>query len=187
MNPFMGQLMLFAGNFAPRGWAFCNGQLLSIDAYSALFSILGTTYGGDGRTTFALPDLRSRVPIHPGTGAGLPSYSLGQKVGAPTHSLTIQEMPAHNHTVTGSVKLQVADDASDSFQANSDALGANTSNREFIYKNNPTFNNGNELAGMDSSGLNTANNGGGSSFNIVQPSLGVNYIIALTGSYPSRS
>ena len=81
MEPFIGQVMLFAGNFAPRGWAFCEGQLMAISSNAALFSILGTTYGGDGRTTFALPDLRGRVPIGPGTGPGLPTYRLGQRGG----------------------------------------------------------------------------------------------------------
>lgn len=81
MDPFIAQIIMFAGNFAPRGWAFCDGQLLSIQQYLALFSILGTTYGGDGRTTFALPDLRGRVAMHAGNGPGLGSYKLGQKGG----------------------------------------------------------------------------------------------------------
>ncbi len=81
MDPFLGQIIMFAGNFAPRGWALCDGQLLQISSYSALFSILGTTYGGDGRVTFALPELRGRVPIHAGNGPGLGSRPLGQKSG----------------------------------------------------------------------------------------------------------
>ena len=84
MDPFIGEITMFAGNFAPRGWALCDGQLLPISQNSALFSILGTTYGGDGRTTFALPDLRGRVAIHPGNGPGLSDYRLGQKGGAET-------------------------------------------------------------------------------------------------------
>jgi len=100
-DPFLGEIMLFSGNFAPRGFAFCNGQLLSISSHSALFSILGTTYGGDGRTTFGLPDLRGRVPMHYGasTGPGLSPHSLGQKGGTETHTLTRPQMPAHNHPV----------------------------------------------------------------------------------------
>ncbi len=98
-QPFIAEVKIFAGNFAPRGWAFCDGQLLAISSNTALFSILGTTYGGDGRTTFALPDLRSRVPIHVGQGPGLSSYRLGEKGGAETVKLTTQQLPAHNHTV----------------------------------------------------------------------------------------
>ncbi len=95
-DPFIAQIVQFGGNFAPRGWALCDGQLLAISSNTALFSILGTTYGGDGRTTFALPDLRGRVSVHPGTGPGLTPYPLGDKGGAETHTL-----PAHNHAGTG--------------------------------------------------------------------------------------
>ncbi|MGC4087610.1 MAG: tail fiber protein [Polyangiaceae bacterium] len=98
MEPFIGMIIVFAGNFAPRGWALCNGQLLPIAQNTALFSILGTTYGGDGRTTFALPDLRGRVPVHPGQGPGLSNYSLGQVSGTETVTLTTQNLPAHTHT-----------------------------------------------------------------------------------------
>jgi microcystin-dependent protein len=99
-EPFIGEIMIFGGNFAPRGWAFCDGQLLPVSQNTALFSLLGTTYGGDGRTTFALPDLRGRVPLHPGTGPGLSSRQLGEKGGTETNVLTIGQMPAHNHTIT---------------------------------------------------------------------------------------
>ncbi len=188
MDPFIGQLLLFGGNFAPRGWALCDGQLLAINSYSALFSILGTTYGGDGRTTFALPDLRSRVPIHPGTGHGLPTYKQGQQTGAPTVNLTVANLPAHNHPLTGAVKVKVADGSADSLQANGDALAASTNSRSnLIYKDTPAYTAGNELGGVDSSGLQVGNRGQNQSFGIVQPSLGVNYIIALVGTYPSRS
>ena len=93
MNPFIGQVLLFAGNFAPRGWALCQGQLLPINTNQALFSLLGTTYGGDGRTTFALPDLRGRAPLSPGTGAGLPQYSQGEKGGNYQTTLTTSNLP----------------------------------------------------------------------------------------------
>src|SRR5690606_10000796 len=89
MEPFIGEIIMFGGNFAPKGWAFCNGQLLPIAQNQALFSILGTTYGGDGITTFALPDLRGRVSIHPGHGPGLSNYTLGEKGGAETVTLTV--------------------------------------------------------------------------------------------------
>ena len=96
-TPIIGEIRLFAGNFAPRSWMFCQGQLLSIAQNTALFSILGTTYGGNGQTTFALPDLRGRVPINPGQGPGLPPYTLGEQGGTPTHTLISPEMPAHAH------------------------------------------------------------------------------------------
>lgn len=99
MEPFIAQIVMFGGNFAPRGWAFCNGQLLSIAQFSALFSLVGTQYGGDGRTTFGLPDLRGRSPMHWGQGPGLSSYSIGQKGGAETVTLTTNELPNHAHTL----------------------------------------------------------------------------------------
>jgi microcystin-dependent protein len=96
-SPFIGEIRMFAGNFAPGGWAFCDGQLLPVSQYNALFSILGVTYGGDGRTTFGLPDLRSRVPLHAGIGPDLSSRSLGEKNGSEVTLLTVDEMPSHNH------------------------------------------------------------------------------------------
>src|SRR5687767_11620624 len=97
--PFIGTVVLFAGNFAPRGWAFCAGQILSIAQNTALFSILGTTYGGNGQTTFALPDLRGRVPMGTGQGPGLQNYVLGEAVGVEHVTLNTTQMPAHNHLV----------------------------------------------------------------------------------------
>jgi microcystin-dependent protein len=100
VEPFIAEIMMFAGNFAPRGWALCDGQLLSVSSNAALFSLLGTTYGGDGRTTFALPDLRGRTAIHPGSGPGLSTRRLGERGGSETTTLSISQMPAHNHTIT---------------------------------------------------------------------------------------
>ena len=97
MDPMLAQIMMFGGNFAPRGWAFCDGQLLPISQYTALFSIIGTTYGGDGRTTFALPDLRGRAPIHAGTGPGLSTRKIGQKFGTQEDYLNVTQLPSHNH------------------------------------------------------------------------------------------
>src|SRR5688572_3290597 len=96
-EPFIGSIVLFCGNFAPKGWATCDGQLLSIAQNSALFSILGTTFGGNGQTTFALPDLRGRVPLHPGQGPGLSPYTLGESMGVENVSLLATQMPAHSH------------------------------------------------------------------------------------------
>src|SRR5262249_54103047 len=98
-DPYLGEIMMFAGNFAPRGWAVCNGQLMAIASNQALFQIIGTTYGGDGQTTFALPDLGGRAPIHSGQGPGLSNRVLGERGGEETHALTVSEMPAHTHTV----------------------------------------------------------------------------------------
>src|SRR6188768_3694227 len=101
---------MFAGNFAPRNWAFCQGQILSIAQNTALFSLLGTTYGGNGQTTFALPDFRGRVAVGTGQGPGLANITLGELSGSPTVTLTINNMPAHNHPLTGSVTPQVNND-----------------------------------------------------------------------------
>jgi len=102
-EPFIGQVTHFAGNFAPRGWGFCGGQLLAISQNSALFSILGTTYGGDGRTTFGLPDARGRDMVHPGTGPGLSNIRLGERGGSETTTLTVNNLPSHSHTATSPI------------------------------------------------------------------------------------
>ena len=101
-QPFLAEIRVFGFNFAPRNWALCQGQLLMISQNPALFSLLGTTYGGNGQTTFALPDLGGRAPLHFGQGPGEPSYALGQTGGEENHTLTTFEMPAHSHTATGS-------------------------------------------------------------------------------------
>src|SRR5215211_5950019 len=101
MEGYIAEIRLFAGNFAPRGWAFCYGQILSIAQNTALFSLLGTTYGGNGQTTFALPDFRSRVPVGAGTGPGLANISLGEVSGHETVTLLLNQMPVHTHPVTG--------------------------------------------------------------------------------------
>lgn len=165
-EPFLGSIILFGGNFAPRGWAFCNGQLLPIAQNTALFSLLGTTYGGNGQTTFALPDLRSRVPVHFGQGPGLSSYSLGQSAGAETITLTQAEMPAHAHT-------QPASNANQTTNRPNGAVPAK----------------GGVYAGAtDGSQLDpTTPVGGSQPHSNLQPYLAMNYIIALEGIYPSRN
>ena len=100
-NPYVGEIRMFGGNFAPVGWMFCNGQLLAISEYEALFNLIGTTYGGDGQTTFALPNLQGRIPLHQGNGAG-GNYPLGQAAGSETITLTTLQMPAHTHGLVGS-------------------------------------------------------------------------------------
>jgi microcystin-dependent protein len=173
-DPFLGEIRMFGFNFAPRGWAFCAGQLLPISQNSALFSLLGTIYGGDGRTTFALPDLRGRVPTNFGTGPGLSPYTIGQRTGAETHTMTVAEMPAHGHT--GAIKASSGASEEASPQANG-AIGAG----QLIYNEeapNVTLN---------SNSLQTSNTGGNLAFNIRQPTLAINFCIALQGIFPSRS
>lgn len=169
----IGEIRLFAGNFPPRNWAFCNGQLLSIAQNTALFSILGTTYGGDGRTTFALPDLRSRVPIHAGQGPGLSNYNLGQTGGAENVTLTQNQLPAHNHGV------------------NAVAQGGNQAspagNLPAVESTGTSLDYSNAAAtGQMSPGM-IANTGGGQPVSVVQPYQCLNYIIALFGIFPSRN
>lgn len=178
-EPFIAEIKMFGGNFAPRGYAFCDGQLLPIAQYSALFSLLGTTYGGDGRTTFALPDLRGRVAVHPGRGAGLSDYRLGQKGGQEQVTLTIAQMPSHNHTITATLQ-------GTNTPGNSETPGGNTlatKARTNIYQTGAP----DVAMHADSVSASAANTGGNQSVNIRQPYLAINYIIALQGIFPSRN
>ncbi len=174
-EPFLAEIRIFAGNFAPRGWAFCNGQLLPISQNSALFSLLGTTYGGDGRTTTALPNLMGRAPMHPGRGPGLTTRRLGQKIGISQVTLHEIQLPAHTHTMR-------AASTSGSEQAPS-PLSVLGSTLPFSpqYQSNTTAN----LAPLSSAAL--GNSGGSQPHGNKQPYLALNYIIALQGLYPSRS
>jgi len=177
MEPFIGMIVAFGGNFAPRGWALCDGQLLSINSHSALFSILGTTYGGDGVSTFALPDLRGRVAIHPGRGPGLSSYNLGQKGGTETVTLTTNQMPSHKHT------LQASTSNGNQNQPGNHSLAAYGTPGPPVASG--PYSDQAANTSMNSSGM--SNTGGGQPFNILQPYQAVNFIIALVGTYPSRS
>jgi len=191
MNPFLAQIIMFAGNFAPRGWALCNGQLLPIASNQALFSLLGTTYGGDGRTSFALPDLRSRSPIHAGRGPGLSDIKLGQRGGIETKTLTTLELPNHFHTVsftgnnvTTSVSLPALDDEGTADEANGNILAS----MEKLYAAPGAADATLAPASATLRGaVNSLPTGGNQSFNIRNPFLGINYIIALQGTFPSRS
>lgn len=172
-TPLLGEIRLFAGNFAPKGYALCNGQLLSISQNTALFSLLGTTYGGDGVSTFALPNLQGRVPIHMGTGVGGSSYFEGQQGGTEAVTLNSNQMPIHTHFV------------------NSVASGGNQpsppGNLPAIESTGTSLNYSNAAATgqMSSSMLTSA--GGSQPFSVVQPYLVINFIIALQGVYPSRN
>jgi microcystin-dependent protein len=168
-EPFVAEIRIFAGNFAPRGWAFCNGQLLPISQNTALFSLIGTTYGGDGRVTTALPNLEGRAPMHPGRGPGLTAKRLGERGGVETVTVTEAQMPNHNHRLQGSLEDGLATNAQDNW------LGRGTD--MYLAPQN--------LGDMDANLLPDA--GGSQAHNNMQPFLTMNFIIALVGLYPSRS
>jgi len=173
MNPFLGQLLLVPYNFAPRGWAFCAGQIMPISQNTALFSLLGTTYGGDGKSTFALPNLQGMIPIGSGQGPGLSVYDLGQTGGTDSVSLLTSEIPAHTHmaesmggrgtvTATSPIGNFLADGVADYAPANSPVNSA-----------------------LNAQAVSVA--GGSAPHNNLMPYLTMNWIIALQGVFPSRS
>ncbi|PLY01014.1 MAG: phage tail protein [Desulfuromonas sp.] len=170
-EPFVAEIRIFAGNFAPRSWAFCDGQLLPISQNTALFSLIGTTYGGDGRTTTALPNLQGRAPMHPGRGPGLTSHRLGERGGLETVTLTEAQMPSHNHTPRAA-NVPATMNAPDGSTALARSVGGNS------YA--PAAN----LVPMADGVL--APSGSSQAHNNMQPFLTLNYIIALQGLYPSR-
>lgn len=178
MEGTIGEIRMFAGNFAPRSWAFCANQLLSIAQNTALFSILGTTYGGNGQTTFALPDFRGRVPVGTGQGPGLANVTLGELSGSPTVTLTTNQMPAHNHTITGGVTPQAATDGSLGTDPTGKFLGPGS------FYSAAADNVG--MAQIPATGLTVGINGGSQPFSVMQPYLGMNIIICLFGIFPSR-
>lgn len=168
--PFVGEIRIFAGNFAPTGWAFCNGQLLAISQNTALFSILGTAYGGDGRSTFALPDLQGRAPMFYGQGLGLTARTRGQAIGTETHTLSLPEIPAHTHSLTAHSGNGHTDQAAGSAMARSPSG---------IPQYAPDFN-----ATMAADAVSAT--GDGQPHNNMQPYLTLNFIIALQGMFPPR-
>lgn len=175
-EPFVAEIRIFAINFAPRGWAFCDGQLLPISQNTALFSLVGTTYGGDGRTTLALPNLQDRAAMHPGRGPGLTSRRLGERVGVSTVTLTEAQIPSHAHNPwKNGVNPPTSIDPTNKLPSRHV-----DDNIEFVYKQNPTLN-----ATFNSA--QAATTGGGQSHENTQPYLGLNFCIALVGLYPSRS
>ncbi len=178
-EPFIGEIKMVGFNFAPRGWAFCDGQLLPISQNEALFSLLGTIYGGDGRTTFALPDLRGRVPIHPGNGPGLSSYRPGQKGGVETVMLNAAQMPAHNHAAAGTAKAVNGSGDNTSPSGNNWAALA----RENAYSDAAA----DGTMAADNVTVTVANTGGSQAHENRQPYLSITFCIALVGIYPSRN
>jgi len=171
-EPFIGQICIYGFNFAPRGWAFCNGQILAISQNTALFSLLGTTYGGNGTTTFALPNLQSRVPLHFGQGPGLSQYSLGEVTGSESVTLIQNNLPPHNHNSTTPA---TGADANSVDPAAGAVLGTGTN----IYRV--------AAASVQMSPTPTSLTGGGQPFSDLQPLLTINFCIALEGIYPSRN
>jgi len=188
MEPFLGQIQPFGFNFAPRDWAKCDGQIIAISSNTALFSLLGTTFGGDGRTTFGLPDLRGRSIVHIGNGPGLSPITWGERGGSELIQLTEANMPNHSHAlVNGVANVSVYTTESNSTSSESDggANGLGTSgDMPEIYRDSPTT--ADKIAGVDISGT-TNPSGGGQSFQSRNPFLGVNVCIAQQGIFPSRS
>lgn len=167
-QPFLGQIALFSFNFAPHGWALCYGQLLPVSQYQSLFTLLGTTYGGDGLTTFGLPDLRGRVPVGLAEDPELPQSTLGAKIGAETHQLQVDELPVHSHS------LKASSNAGTSYNPADNVPAANPDNI-LQYASNPDVT-------MTGSGI--SETGGNQPHNNMQPFTAINYCIALQGLYP---
>jgi microcystin-dependent protein len=173
-NQYLGEIRMFAGNFAPVGWALCNGQLMPISQFTALFSLLGTSYGGNGTADFALPNLQGRVPIHAGNGAGLTPYVLGESGGVETATLTIAQLPAHNHIVNASSSIGTQPGPGNNIPASVSGAAP-----EKIYTASAPN------AVMSSSTIGIA--GGGQPVGVIQPFLCINFIIALVGIFPTRN
>ena len=172
MDPFVAEIRIFPFNFAPKGWAFCDGQLLPLSQNTALFSLLGTTYGGDGKSTFALPDLQGSVPMHPGQGAGLSLYDLGQTGGSQTVSLLESEIPIHAHGLRGDRNVSETPDPS----GNSLGRGSSINAYQTAVSQN--------LVAMAAEALAPA--GGDQPHNNMQPYLTLNFCVALQGVFPQR-
>jgi microcystin-dependent protein len=181
IEPYLGTVSVFAGNFAPRGWMFCQGQLLAIAEYDALFALLGTTYGGDGQTTFALPDLRSRVAIHAGQGVGLSNYTLGEAAGTENTTLLSLNLPVHNHSMlTFTVKQSASTATTSGVDMPTNAYPASGSAQFF------NASDGNVM-GSYSSMSSTPISGNNQPVSILQPYLAMNFIVAVEGIFPSRN
>ena len=174
-SPFVAEIRIFPFNFAPSGWAFCNGQTMPIDQNTALFSLLGTTYGGDGITTFALPNLQGSAPLMPGEGPGLSLYNLGQSGGEANLTLTQSEMPSHRHTARGN-----SGSGTQSSPANSDWASA-----KILRQSAKLYALGEANTTMNSQALSTI--GGNLPHNNMPPYLMLNFCIALQGVFPPRS
>lgn len=183
MEGTIAEIRMFAGNFAPRNWAFCQSQILSIAQNTALFSLLGTNYGGNGTTTFQLPDFRGRIPVGAGQGPGLSTYILGELAGFETNTIANADFPAHSHPFSGSVTMPAtaADGTVDIAIGNYPAKLAGTN----MYA---TTNNGSAMGNMQLALVATpAGQASPTPVNNIQPVMGMNYIICMAGVYPSRN
>ncbi len=169
-EPFLAEIRIIGFNFAPSGWAFCDGQILPINQNQSLYSLLGTTYGGDGETSFALPDLRGRVPIHVGSSNGVAPHQLGQRSGEETHTLSAAEISNHDHIA------MCSDD---------NATTNDPQNNVFARATNTSYQPPNNLVGMSSQALTSV--GGGQAHDNMQPYLALNFCIALQGVFPSEN
>ncbi len=169
-DPYVGEVRLFAGNFAPLGWAFCQGQLVPISENEPLFNLIGTTYGGDGQQTFGLPDLRGRVPVHQGQGLGLTPRQMGEMAGVESVTLTAGQMPAHSHALRAST-------AAASVTTPAGALLGATSVNSYD----------NASAGTPMAAAAITGAGGSQPHDNMAPTLALNYIISLFGIYPTQS
>jgi microcystin-dependent protein len=168
-QPYVGEIRIFAGNFAPAGWMFCAGQLLPISEYETLFNLIGTIYGGDGQSTFALPDLRGRLPIHMGTSSS-GTYSIGQQAGTETVTLTLNQIPSHSHAAT-------AQSGGGGQSSPNNGVWANGNDNRYS-SNTPT-------ASMNAQ--NIQNTGGSQPHDNLHPYLCVSLIISLFGIFPSQN
>jgi microcystin-dependent protein len=175
VNPYLGEIRLFAGNFAPTGWALCDGSLLAISQNQALFSILGTTYGGNGTTTFGLPDLRGRVPIGMGNGQGLTARTEGEVGGLEQVTLTQSQIPAHTHSITLSADSTIG-------STDRPKGGLPSRNAAAVPTYGTTAN-----TTLSASSATVGSTGGGQPVAIMPPYLSINYIIALQGVFPPRN
>lgn len=175
MDSYVGEIRLIANNFAPQGWKFCQGQLLAIAEYDTLFSLLGTTYGGDGQTTFALPDLRGRLPLGQGQGPGLTNREFGEEFGFESVTLLTTQLPAHNHIMQAStVNGRVATPADQVF---------GVSPGDNVYSPMP----GSGALPKQLKANSVSGVGGSQPHNNIMPTMALNYIISLYGTYPSRN
>lgn len=170
-DTFIGEIRIFAGNFAPRGWALCDGQLLPVSQHTALFSILGTTYGGDGRSTFALPDLQGRAPMHPGRGPGLTARRLGESGGTSTVTLDESQIPGHGHAIRANPNP-------------GDLQGP--SEKRVLARTQPGFAWQSGAPDVDLASAAVSETGGGQPHGNLQPYLAMNFIVALQGEFPQR-
>lgn len=181
-EPFVGEVKIFGFSFSPRGYDYCNGQLYSIAEYTALFSLIGTTYGGDGQTTFGLPDLQGRIPIGQGQGPGLPYYSIGEAAGSPTVTLTSANIPAHIHTLSNvSVQLKASSDTADENSAAGLFPGVAASSVYTAAATPNAFTGGTVISGT------TDITGSNAPVGVMNPYLVLNYCIAVEGIFPSRN